>query len=89
MPDKASLILALCLVAPTRTSNSFSTALASSAEVVTNTAAAITSCSAWLIKSAATSAAMALSSAKIAISVGPASESIPMTPRSARLAAAT
>ena len=57
--------------------------------LVMRTAAAITSCSAWLIKSAATSAAIAVSSATIAISVGPASESIPMIPRSARFAAAT
>ena len=49
----------------------------------------MTSCSAWLIRSAATSAAIALLSANIAISVGPASESIPITPRSARFAAAT
>jgi hypothetical protein len=45
---------------------------------VTSTDAATTSCSAWLIKSAATNSALAVSSAKIAISVGPASESIPI-----------
>ena len=57
--------------------------------LVIRTAAAMTSCSAWLIRSAATSAAIALSSATMAISVGPAYESIPIIPRSARLAAAT
>ena len=88
-PDKAVLIRSECFVAETRTFSSVSTALASSGESVTKTAAAITSCSAWLIRSAATSAAMAEESARIAISVGPASESIPMTPRSARFAAAT
>ena len=78
-----------CLVFATRTLSSAITSAASFSDVVTKTAAAITSCSAWLIRSAATSAASALSSAKIAISVGPASESIPIIPRSARLAAAT
>ena len=76
-------------MALTRTFSSASTAAANSGESVTSTAAAITSCSAWLIKSAATSAAIADESARIAISVGPASESIPITPRKARLAAAT
>ena len=54
---------------------------------VTRTLAAIGSCSAWLIRSAATYAGSAVSSARIAISVGPASESMPTTPRSSRLAA--
>ena len=54
---------------------------------VTSTLAAAGSCSAWLIRSAATYAASALSSARIAISVGPASESMPTTPLSSRLAA--
>ena len=49
------------------------------AESVTSTAAAITSCSAWLIRSAATCTGSAVSSARIAISVGPASESMPIT----------
>ena len=78
-----------CFVFATRTFSSAITSAASDSDVVTKTAAAMTSCSAWLIRSAATSAAIALSSAKIAISVGPASESIPIIPRSARLAAAT
>ena len=55
-------------------------------EVVTSTAAAIGSCSAWLSRSAATYAGSAVSSARIAISVGPASESMPTTPLSSRLA---
>ena len=49
----------------------------------------MTSCSAWLIRSAATCAGSAVSSARIAISVGPASESMPMRPLSSRLAAVT
>ena len=78
-----------CLVALTRIINSALTASANAALSVTRIAAAMTSCSAWLMRSAATSAAIALLSANIAISVGPASESIPITPRSARFAAAT
>ena len=56
---------------------------------VTSTAPASGSCSAWLIRSAATCAGSAVSSARIAISVGPASESMPIRPRSSRLAAVT
>jgi hypothetical protein len=56
---------------------------------VTSTEAAIGSCSAWLIRSAATKRGSAVSSAITMISVGPASESIPITPLSSRLAAAT
>ena len=41
------------------------------------------------MRSLATSAAFAVASARIAISVGPASESIPIIPRRARFAAAT
>ena len=78
-----------CLVAATWTSRAEATSLASFGDVVTSTEAAITSCSAWLIRSAATTAASAVSSARIAISVGPASESIPMRPLSRRLAAVT
>ena len=89
MPVSASLIRAECFVRGTRIANSFSTSSINSLLFVIRTAAAITSCSAWLMRSAATSAAIALSSATIAISVGPASESIPMIPRNARLAAAT
>ena len=89
MPERADVIRSLCLVFPTCIFNSASTALANSTESVTKIAAAMTSCSAWLIKSAATSLARAEESARTAISVGPASESIPITPRSARLAAAT
>ncbi|CAB4337622.1 unannotated protein [freshwater metagenome] len=63
--------------------------MASSIELVTKMLAADLSCSAWLIKSVATSEALALSSATMAISVGPASESIPIKPRSARFAATT
>ncbi|CAB4750545.1 unannotated protein [freshwater metagenome] len=78
-----------CFALPTRLCSSAATASAKDWLSVTKIAAAITSCSAWLIKSAATSAGIALLSANIAISVGPASESIPTVPRSARLAAAT
>jgi hypothetical protein len=50
--------------------------------VVTSTLAASGSCSAWLIRSAATCTGSAVSSARIAISVGPASASMPIRPRS-------
>ena len=56
---------------------------------VTSTLAASGSCSAWLIRSAATCTGSAVSSARMAISVGPASASMPTTPRSSRLAAVT
>ena len=56
---------------------------------MTSTLAASGSCSAWLIRSAATCAGSAVSSASTAISVGPASASMPTTPRSSRLAAVT
>ena len=85
----ASAMRSQCLVAGTCTASSASTASASSTLVVTSTEAAITSCSAWLIRSEATNAASAVSSARIAISVGPASESMPMRPLSRRLAAVT
>ena len=74
-------------VAWTCFSSSASTSSASRSLGVTSTLAASTSCSAWLIRSAATYAASALSSASTAISVGPASESMPMRPLSNRLAA--
>ena len=70
-------------------SSSASTASASSTESVTSTLAASGSCSAWLIRSAATCTGSAVSSARIAISVGPASESMPISPRSSRFAAVT
>ena len=56
---------------------------------VTSTDAATTSCSAWLMRSAATKAGSAEEPATIMISVGPASLSMPITPRSSRLAAVT
>ena len=70
-----------------RGTSSSSTASASAALSVTSTAPASGSCSAWLIRSAATCTGSAVSSARIAISVGPASESMPIQPRSSRLAA--
>ena len=79
----------VCLVAATRASSSFTTASASATESVTSTAAASGSCSAWLIRSAATITGSAVASATTMISVGPASASMPMTPLSRRLAAAT
>ena len=69
--------------------SSATTSSASRSESVTSTLAAAGSCSAWLTRSAATYAGSALSSARIAISVVPASESMPTTPRSSRFAAAT
>ena len=57
--------------------------------VVMSRQAASSSCSAWATRSAATYRGSAVSSAMIATSVGPASPSVPTTPRSTRLAAAT
>ncbi len=79
----------LCFVAVTRFSSSLSTLSASASLMVTSTLAAIGSCSAWLIRSVATCTGSALSSARIAISVGPASASMPTSPRSNRFAAVT
>ena len=78
-----------CLVAATCPGTSSRTASASASLGVTSTAPASGSCSAWLIRSAATCAGSAVSSARIATSVGPASESMPISPRSSRLAAVT
>src|SRR5450759_1087091 len=88
-PDRAVWTRSACLVLATRVSRSASTARASSSESVTSTDAAIGSCSAWLTRSVATCAGSAPASARMAISVGPASASIPTTPRTTRLAAAT
>ena len=86
-PVSAAVTRSACLVAGTCRASSASTASASATESVTSTLAASGSCSAWLIRSAATCAGSAVSSARIAISVGPASASMPTTPRSSRLAA--
>ena len=51
--------------------------------------AASSSCSAWLTRSATTNDASALSSAITRNSVGPASESMPVRPRTLRFGAAT
>ena len=83
------MIRSVCLVVATWASSSASTASASAGDVVTSTDAAAGSCSAWLMRSAATCTGSAVSSARIAISVVPASESMPMRPRSTRLAAVT
>jgi hypothetical protein len=83
------VIRSLCLVAATWSFSSYSTAASSSMESVTSTLAASGSCSAWLIRSAATCRGSAVSSASTAISVGPASASIPTTPRTSRFAAVT
>ena len=77
------------MVSGTKRSKLARTFLINSSLSVTRTDAATSSCSAWLIKSAATKSGFAESSAKIAISVGPASESIPIRPLSIRFAAVT
>ncbi len=89
LPPSASATRSLCLVLATCTASSASTASASAGESVTSTEPEVGPCSAWLIRSAATSEASALSSARTAISVGPASESMPIRPANSRLAAAT
>ena len=87
-PDSAAVTRSACLVAATwRLELGLAPRRASRVESVTRTLAASGSCSAWLIRSAATYAGSAESSARIAISVGPASESMPTTPRSSRFAA--
>ena len=85
-PPSAVRIRSTWRVTETCLSSSASTSSASRSDGVTSTLAASGSCSAWLIRSAATYAGSAVSSASTAISVGPASESMPTTPLSSRLA---
>ena len=77
----------VCLVSGTWRASSASTASTSASDAVTSTDAAFGSCSAWEMRSAATCTGSAESSARTAISVVPASESMPISPRSSRLAA--